>query len=79
MTLSIDAQIQFKHNIASVWEQNNPVILDGEIIFVDMPDGKRFMKIGNGVSTYNELPLRTLVEVSNNEINVIDAGHIIEQ
>lgn len=73
-----DARIQFKCNTASIWELDNPVLFDGEIIFVDTAEGKRFMKIGDGVSSYNELPLKTFAEINADGISTLDAGLITE-
>lgn len=53
---TIQSRIQHKRDTSSNWEQNNPVILAGEIIIVDTNAGERRTKTGDGVKRYNELP-----------------------
>ena len=50
-------RIQLKRDTEDNWLVNNPVLLKGEMAIVDSPDfdGQRF-KIGDGNSTYSELP-----------------------
>src|SRR5699024_1442633 len=40
------------------WESNNPILLDGEIIIVDIGEGETRFKIGDGTSTYTQLPFQ---------------------
>lgn len=51
-----DARIQLKRDTSANWTNNNPVILNGEIIIVDTADGKTRTKTGNGIKTYTQLP-----------------------
>lgn len=50
------ARISLKRDSASNWEANNPVLLDGEIAIVDTASGEIRIKIGDGGTTYNNLP-----------------------
>lgn len=38
------------------WTQNNPVLLNGEIILVDTDSGELRAKVGDGTKTYTQLP-----------------------
>lgn len=53
---TIQSRIQHKRDTSSNWEQNNPIILAGEIIIVDTNSGERRTKTGDGIKRYNELP-----------------------
>ena len=60
-------RIKHKRDTSSNWTQNNPVILNGEIILVDTAEGELRAKIGDGVKTYTQLPfsdeaLRSLID-----------------
>ena len=52
---NIEARIMHKRDTNTNWTNNNPVLLNGEIIIVDMADGSSRTKIGNG-SKYNNTP-----------------------
>lgn len=56
MSTKFSTRIQMKRDTSSNWTSNNPVLLDGEIIIVDTADGDTRIKIGNGASTYTQLP-----------------------
>ena len=43
---------------ATLWEELNPILGNGEVIIVEA-DGKLKLKIGDGVTAYNDLPLPT--------------------
>lgn len=53
---TIQSRIQHKRDTSSNWEQNNPVILAGEIIIVDTNAGEQRTKTGDGTKHYSELP-----------------------
>lgn len=38
------------------WTANNPVLLNGEVVLVDTADGRVRTKIGDGATTYSNLP-----------------------
>lgn len=66
MTKTVYTRIQSKRDSSSNWENNNPILLDGEEIIVDTTDGYIRKKIGDGIKTYTQLsfidePLRTLI------------------
>lgn len=52
----VDARVRTKRDTSANWENNNPVLLDGEEIIVDTNAGEVRKKIGDGVKTYTELP-----------------------
>ena len=49
-------RIQFRRDTAARWSQFNPILLEGEIGYVI--DSYNQYKIGDGVHTWNELPLQ---------------------
>ena len=51
-----DARIQLKRDTSANWTNNNPVILNGEIIIVDTANGGTRTKTGDGTKTYTQLP-----------------------
>lgn len=78
--LNIDLNARIKHKRDSVinWSTNNPVLLKGECIIVDMDDGSVRIKIGDGINNFISLPyadddLRNIIS----EITVIPPGAII--
>lgn len=52
----LNTRIKFKRDIADNYSTSNPVLLNGEIVLVDQPDGTIDMKIGDGESFYDSLP-----------------------
>lgn len=69
------ARVKHKRDTSSNWTQNNPVLLNGEIILVDTAEGELRAKVGDGVKTYTQLPfsdeaLRSLI--NNNKVTVDD-------
>ena len=54
--VTFNTRISLKKDTSSNWTQNNPVLLDGEMIIVTTNAGDVRMKIGDGTSTYTQLP-----------------------
>ena len=57
-TKQFNSRIQWKRDTSANWTTNNPVLLDGEIIIVDTNSGETRFKVGNGTSTYTQLPFQ---------------------
>lgn len=55
-TKTFNARITNKRDTSANWTSNNPVLLNGEIIIVDTEAGQVRYKVGNGTSTYTQLP-----------------------
>ena len=80
----INGRIKQKRDTAANWEAKNPVILNGEIVFVDTSAGELRAKIGDGVKKYSQLPfsdevLRNLITertsaITNAQIDAICGG-----
>ena len=71
-------RIKHKRDTSLNWAINNPVLLNGEIILVDIVGGKGELraKIGDGIKTYTQLPfsdeiLRDLINDS--KVTIDDA------
>ena len=47
---------KYKRNLVSYWAMENPILAEGEIIVVETFDGNTRIKVGDGVSSYGELP-----------------------
>ncbi|MDD6837339.1 MAG: hypothetical protein PUF04_09345 [bacterium] len=60
-TKRIDARVQNKRDLEANWIAENPVFLDGELIFVDLKNGDVGKKVGDGTTRYDELPLELAV------------------
>ena len=58
MSSFTNVRIQNKRDTAARWENNNPVLLNGELIIVDTNAGDIRFKIGNGSKTYTQLPFQ---------------------
>ena len=52
----LNTRIKLKRDTSANWTNNNPVLLNGEIIIVDTADGEVRFKIGDGSKTYTQLP-----------------------
>ena len=67
MSTTLNTRVQSKRDTSANWTTNNPVLLDGEVIIVDTNSGDVRFKVGDGVSTYTQLPFQD--EVIYNELN----------
>ena len=67
MSTTLNTRVQSKRDTSANWTQNNPVLLDGEVIVVDTNSGDVRFKIGDGSSTYTQLPFQD--EIIYNELN----------
>lgn len=56
MAKTFNTRILLKKDTNSNWTQNDPVLLDGEMIIVTTNARDVRMKIGDGTSTYSQLP-----------------------
>ena len=70
-----NARINMKRDTAANWEQNNPVLLNGEIIIVDTASGEVRFKVGDGTKLYKQLPfqdeaVRALISGKEDEISL---------
>lgn len=52
----INARIKHRRDTSANWTSANPVLMNGEIIIVDTAAGDTRKKIGDGTSTYMQLP-----------------------
>mgnify|MGYP003290220721 CR=1 FL=1 len=59
----IEARIRNKHDTDANFTLKNPVLLDGEIVFVMGSNGEVQMKVGDGVTNYVALPFTKLRSV----------------
>lgn len=58
MSTTLNTRVQSKRDTSANWTANNPVLLDGEVIIVDTNSGDVRFKVGDGVSTYTQLPFQ---------------------
>ncbi|MBQ8829952.1 MAG: hypothetical protein IJ022_07680 [Burkholderiaceae bacterium] len=76
------SRVKHKRDTEANWVTNNPVLLDGEMIFVDMTNGSIYMKVGDGVSRYNSLPFVTFGSSgsgSGGGLTELDVRNIIQE
>ena len=50
------ARLKHKRDTSANWTAKDPVLLNGEIIFVDTSAGDIRVKVGDGTRKYSELP-----------------------
>lgn len=78
----IQAQMQQRRDTAEQWAAKNPVLLDGELgVVTDNPNS---YKMGDGVTAWNDLPLRgfdgnIVQELGNSATSVMSQKAITEQ
>lgn len=53
---TINSRMKFTRDTSANWTQNNPVLLNGEVILVDTNEGELRAKVGDGTKTYTQLP-----------------------
>lgn len=71
----INARIKHKRDSEVNWSTNNPALLKGECVIVDMDDGSIRIKIGDGINNFTSLPyadddLRNIIS----EINAVPSS-----
>ncbi len=54
----LKTRIKSRKDTSANWTNNNPVLLDGEIIIVNTDSGETRFKIGDGIKTYTQLPFQ---------------------
>ena len=54
----LKTRIKSRKDTSANWRNNNPVLLDGEIIIVNTDSGETRFKIGDGIKTYTQLPFQ---------------------
>lgn len=55
---TINARLPLSRDTSANWTKYDPVLLDGEVIIVDTNAGETRFKVGNGTSTYTQLPFQ---------------------
>ena len=63
----LNVRMRQRRDTQENWENNNPILLNGEIALVDTVNGELRMKIGDGANRYSALPfnddaLRLLID-----------------
>lgn len=71
MSNTFNTRIQCKKDTESKWEENNPVLLDGEIAVIVSNDGKIKFKVGDGTNQYSALDFANEYIPASNEKAVI--------
>lgn len=56
MSSEIKTRINLRKDVLANWEEKNPVLGSGEMAIVEDGNGDLVMKIGNGISAFNQLP-----------------------
>ena len=52
--ITLNAHIQLEKKLNDVWERENPILLNGELVAVETEDGIKF-KVGDGKTPYRRL------------------------
>ena len=82
-----DVRVRLKRDTETNWETNNPVLLNGELIFVDTANNGIRMKLGDGVTAYKNLSflddlLRTLISTTyatKEELAALNVGFVASE
>lgn len=56
MSAEIKAKINLRKDVLANWEAKNPILGSGEMAIVEDEGGVLAVKIGNGLSSFNQLP-----------------------
>lgn len=56
MLCQLNSRLKIKRDTSLNWSNNNPILLDGEMILVQMSDGTIEIKFGDGITEYKDLP-----------------------
>ena len=62
--MALNLRIKNRRDTDANWKSRNPVLLDGELAIVASGDGNPRLKIGDGVSTYSQLPYKIFDSVA---------------
>lgn len=65
--ITLNAHIQLEKKLNDVWERENPILLNGELVAVETEDGIKF-KVGDGKNYYRNLPFANIC--NSVEVNV---------
>ena len=71
-TKTINARLPLSRDTSANWTKYDPVLLNGEVIIADTDAGKTRFKVGDGTSTYTQLPFQdediqnSITDVNNN-------------
>lgn len=71
-TVTLPAHIRVRRDTLANWTSINPVLDDGELAIVRMPDGSITMRVGTGADSFKNLP-----DISNSgadEIHILDSA-----
>lgn len=58
--ITFDAHLQLERKLNDVWERENPILLNGELIAAEMNDGNIKFKVGDGTTRYRSLPFANI-------------------
>lgn len=75
--VTLPAHIRVRRDTLANWTSINPVLDDGELAIVRMPDGSITMRVGTGADSFKNLP-----DISNSdadEIHVLDSVTVVQQ
>lgn len=56
MPITINARQNNKKDTLANWLKTNPILINGELVFVELEDGTIKHKVGNGIAKFSELP-----------------------
>ena len=70
-TVTLPAHIRIRRDTLANWTSINPVLDDGELAIVRMPDGSITMRVGTGTDSFKNLP--DISNSSADDIHVLDS------
>lgn len=74
---NISCKILLRNDLSSNWTESNPILDKGEIALVRQSENDLFqtLKIGNGQTTFNDLPDIILNKPSTEKIELLDPAN----
>ena len=78
MNKELKIKIKHRRDTEQNWAENNPVLLDGELIIVDSSSGLK-LKIGNGISSYSQLPFYGSIYAERPEYSYMEIVGLVDE
>lgn len=73
METVLKTKINLRKDVLSAWTKADPVLGDGEMAIVEDESGQLAMKIGNGVSSFTQLPFLNQQELKTDKLTAKEA------
>ena len=72
MPITINARQNNKKDTLANWLKTNPILINGELVFVELEDGTIKHKVGNGTAKFSELPYESDYDNKANNATIVN-------